>query len=104
MNEESFLKHVESSRDCDIALLDNTINKGLSRAKSGRLDTGKLLKLAAACVFTLALCIAVIQKPFELLAERYYRNWQNSMPGTAGALDGYINDMAVYLEKYFGGK
>ena len=103
MNKDSFLWHVKSNRDCDTTLLDNAVNKGLSRAKSDTLDSGKLLRLAAACVFTLAICFMVTLNPFESLTERYYQNWQKSMPGTAEALDGYINDITYVLEKYLGG-
>ena len=103
MNKDSFLWHVKSNRDCDTTLLDNAVNKGLSRAKSERLDSGKLLKLAAACVFTLAMCFAATLKPFESLTEMYYQNWQKTMPGTVGALDDYINSIAYVLDKYLGG-
>ena len=103
MNDDAFLRHIESSRDCDQALLDNAVNKGLSRAKSERLDSGKLLRLAVACVFTLVICFTITLNPFESLTERYYQNWHKSMPGTAEALDGYINSIAHVFDKYLGG-
>ena len=103
MNKDTFLQYIENNRDCDPALLDSAVDKGLFKAKSERLDTGKLIKLAAACVFTFAMCFVVNLKPFESLTERYYRNWQNTMPGTAEALDEYINSITYVLDKYLGG-
>ena len=103
MTNDSFLRHINKNRDCNNALLDNAVSKGLSRAKSERLDSRKLLQLAAACVFTVALCFAVNLKPFESLTEKYRQNWIETMPGTAEALDGYINAIANSLEKYLGG-
>ena len=103
MNKDSFMQYIENTRNCDTALLDTAVKKGLSRAKSDRLDTGKIIKLAAACVFTMAMCFAVNLNPFEPLTERYYRNWQHTMPGTAEALEGYINDIANNLKRYLGG-
>ena len=103
MNKDSFMQYIENTRDCDTTLLDTAVKTGLSRAKSDTLDSGKLLRLAAACVFTLAICFTVTLNPFESLTERYYQNWQKSMPGTAEALDEYINSIAYVLEKYLGG-
>jgi len=103
MNDDSFLRHIENTRDCKMAALDEAVSKGIFRAKSDRLDSRKLIMLGAACVFVLAMCFTVNLNLFETLAEKYYRNWNYMMPGAAEALDGYIKDIAINAQKYFGG-
>jgi hypothetical protein len=104
MNKESFLRHIEKHRDCGTAALDNAVNMGLRRAKNDRLDSGKLIRLAAACVFTLAVCFIVSVYPLESLADEYYRNWHAVRPGGAETLDGYINGLAEFFKIYAGGR
>jgi hypothetical protein len=103
VNKNSFLKHIENTRDCGMDALDQAVKKGMNRAKNDRLDPGKLFKLAAACVFTLAMCFTVNLRPFDSLAETYFRNWNNMMPGAAYVLDGFM-DIADSFYKYLGGK
>jgi len=104
MNDDSsFLRYIENTRDCKIAALDDAVSKGIFRAKSDRLDSRKLITLAVACVFVLAMCFTVNMNLFETLAERYYRAWHYTMPGTAEALDYYVKDITINAQKYFGG-
>lgn len=104
MNKDLFLRCIENSRDCDQAQLDIAVNKGLRRANNDRFDTKKLFMLAAAGVFTFALCITVNLMPFSTVVERYYQNRQKIMPGSSEILNGYIKDITVTLEKYLGGE
>jgi hypothetical protein len=104
MNKDVFMWHIENTRDCGMAALDAAVKKGISRARSDKFDSGKLFKLVAASVFTLAVCFVVNLKPFESLAERRHQNWNNMAPGTADVLDGYIRNIADSFYKYLGGK
>ena len=104
MNRDLFLRCIENSRDCDQNQLDIAVNKGLRRAKNDRFDAKKLFKLAAASIFTFAICIAINIMPFSTVVERYYRNREKSMPGSTEMLNSYIKDITVNLEKYLGGK
>jgi len=90
MNKDVFLKCIENSRDCDQDQLDNAVNKGLRRAKNDRVDAKKIFMLAAASVFTFALCITINFLPLSAAVERYYQNWQKTMPGSSEVLNGYI--------------
>jgi hypothetical protein len=104
MNKDLFLKYVENSRDCDPAQLDTAVSKGIRRAHNDRFDAKKLFMLAAASVFTFALCFTVNLMPFSTVVERYYRNRREIMPGSSEILNSYINDISINLEKYLGGK
>ena len=104
MNRDSFLRHIENSRDCEQDRLDMAVNRGLRRAKSDRFDTKKLLMLAAASVFTFAMCFTVNLPPFKMAVDEYYRNWNKIPPGSAEVLDGYIKDIADNVMKYLGGE
>ena len=57
MNEKEFRRYIEKTRDCDPALLDIAVRKGLRRGKDEQLDYRKFLHLAAACVVTAMLCV-----------------------------------------------
>ena len=103
MNKDLFFRHIENTRDCKTALLDEAVTRGIFRAKRDKLDTRKLIMLGAACAFVLAMCFAANLNLFETLAETYYQNWHHTMPGAAEALDSYIKDIAVNAQKYFGG-
>jgi hypothetical protein len=103
MNKDSFLRYVEKDRDCEGNHLDAAVNRGLHRAKNDRLDAKKLFMLAAAGIFTFALCVIVNLMPFSTAVERYYQNRQKAMPGSSEMLDGYFKDIAGNLEKYLGG-
>jgi hypothetical protein len=104
MNKDLFLRHVENSRDCDQERLDTAVNRGLRRAKNDKFDTKKLFMLAAAGIFTFAMCITINIMPFSTVVERYYRNREKTMPGSSEMLNTYIKDITVNLEKYLGGK
>jgi hypothetical protein len=103
MNKDLFLRYIENDRDCKQNRLNIAVNRGISMAKNDRFDTKKLLMLAAAGVFSFALCFTVNFKPFAAVAEEYCRNWHKTMPGIAEILDGYINDIAGNVNKYLGG-
>jgi len=104
MNKNLFLKCIENSRDCEQKQLDNAVNKGLRRAENDRFDTKKLFILAAASIFTFAICIVINIMPVSTAVERYYRNREKTMPGSSEMLNSYIRNITVNLEKYLGGK
>jgi hypothetical protein len=104
MNNDLFLKCIENNRDCNQNQLDAAVNRGLRRAKSDRIDTKKIFMLAAASVFTFAICITINLMPFSTVVEKYYQNRQKIMPGSSEVLIGYIKDITVNLEKYLGGE
>jgi len=104
MNKDLFLRCIENSRDCDRERLDAAVNRGLRRANNDRFDAKKLCMLAAASVFTFTVCIVIHIIPFSTVIERYYRTRQKIMPRSSEVLNGYIKDITVNLEKYFGGK
>jgi len=104
MDKKVFLQHIEITRDCDPAALDAALNKGFLKAKNNRVDSGKLLQLLAACVFTLVMCFTLYTKPFEPLMDMYYRNWHNMLPGHAEALESYIKDITGVLNNFIGGE
>jgi len=103
MNEEPFLSYVENTRDCEETKLDAAINRGLRKAKDDRIDFRKLLTLAAACVFTLAVCFSVNLRPVKLAAEGYYQSRSAMMPGSGEVLDGYIKKITDTIVFYLGG-
>ena len=104
MNKDSFLRHIESDRDCEKDRLDEAVKKGLSRAKGERFDSRKFLALAAACVFTLVMCFTVNLRPFRTAVDEYYRNWDKIPPGSVEALDGYITEISANVRRYLGGE
>jgi hypothetical protein len=92
-NKKVFLRHIADTRDCEQSRLENAVSKGLRRAKSGRPDSGKLLTLAAACVFTLAVCVTVNMKPVRTAAAVYYLNRNSLFQGKKEILSGYIRNI-----------
>ena len=103
MNKDSFLSYIENTRDCGEERLDAAINKGLRKAKSEQMDFRKVLMLAAACVFTVAICFSVNLRPVKLAAEEYCQSRSAMMSGSSEALDGYIKNIADTIVFYFGG-
>jgi hypothetical protein len=103
MNKESFLSYVENTRGCEEAALDAAVKKGLYKAKNGRTDFRKLLALAAASVFTLAVCFSVNLRPVKLAAEEYCQRHSAMMPVSGEVLESYIKDITGAIEKYLGG-
>ena len=102
MNKE-FLSYVESTRDCGEERLDAAINKGLYKAKNDRTDFRKLLMLAAACVFTLAVCLSINLRPIRSAADEYYQSRCAMMSGSSEVLDGYIKNIADTIIFYLRG-
>jgi hypothetical protein len=106
MNKDSFLQHIENTRDCDPAALNAAVSRGLRRSKSDRVDSGKLVRLIAACVFTLAMCFTVNLRPFQAASEAYYRSRIEIMPGAAETLEGYKYIADTFTDtfiRYLGG-
>jgi hypothetical protein len=103
MNKDTFMSFIESTRDCEETSLDAAVNRGLRKAKNDRTDFSKLLALAAACVFTLAVCFSVNLRPVKSAAEYYYRSRSAMMPGSAEVLEGYIKDITETIKSYLGG-
>jgi hypothetical protein len=104
MNERSFNQYIKNNRDCDKDRLEGAVNLGLDRAKGERLDPGKLLMLAAACVFTVIMCFTVNLRPIKTAVDEYYRNWDKIPPGSVEVLDGYLKDIANNIKRYLGGE
>jgi len=104
MNKDSFLRYIENDRDCEQDRLDIAVNRGLRRAKDNRFDTKKMFMLAAASVFTFAMCFTVNLMPSSTIVEMYYQDRQKVMQGSSEALYGYIKDITGNLEKYLGGE
>jgi len=63
MNEKEFGRYIEKTRNCDPVLLDIAVRKGLRRGKDEQLDYRKFRHLAAACVVTAVLCVALTSEP-----------------------------------------
>jgi hypothetical protein len=103
MNKDSFISYIENTRDCEETKLNAAVNRGLRKAKNDRTDFKKLLALAAACVFTLAVCFSVNLRPIKLAAESYCQSRSAMMPGSAEALEGYIKDITDTIKSYLGG-
>ena len=103
MNKDSFLKYIENTRDCEETRLDAAIGKGLRKAKNERTDFRKVLMLAAACVFTLAVCFSLNLRPVRSAAEDYCRSRSAIMPGSSEVLDGYIRNITGTIVFYLGG-
>lgn len=94
MNKEVFLRYVEATRDCEQSRLDYAVSRGLRRAKGGRPDSRKLAMLAAACAFTLAMCITVNLKPVQSAARAYCLNRNTVFLGKEAVLGGYVQNIA----------
>ena len=102
-NKGSFFSYVENNRDCEETRLDDAICKGLRKAKNERTDFSKVLMLAAACVFTLAVCFSVNLRPIRSAADEYYQSRCAMMQGSSEVLDGYIKNIADTVVFYLGG-
>ena len=103
MKTDLFMKYVEASRDCDAALLDIAVNKGLLRAKDSSFDYKKLVSLAAACVVTAAVCFLVNMEPVKIAAFNFVHESSNMTESGLVTLHGYLNDIANTIIKYLGG-
>jgi len=103
MNRDVFLQAVEKTRDCGQDRLDSAVEKGLRRAKNDRIDPGKILMLAAACVITFSMCFTVNTRPVKMAVEGYYLNWNKSMSGNIEILDSYLVNITNNIEKHLGG-
>ncbi|GBU28225.1 hypothetical protein R84B8_01783 [Treponema sp. R8-4-B8] len=104
MNKDSFLRYIENDRDCEQNRLDIAVNRGLEKAKNDRFDSKKLFMLAAASVFTFAICIIVNLMPISTVVEGYYESRQKIMPGSSQILNGYVKDIVNNLKKNLGGE
>jgi len=104
MNRDSFVRYIENSRDCELRQLDAAVDRGIRRAKIIRFDGKKLFMLAAACAFTLVMCVTVNLPPLKTAVDGYYQNWNKLPQGSTEALDGYIKDIASNVMRYLGGE
>jgi len=102
MNKDTFLQFIGNSRDCEQFNLDNAVNRGLYKFKNDRIDSKKIFKLAAACVFTFFMCITITLIPLKTIVDEYYQNRNNSMPGSAEVLVGYINNITSNFKIFIG--
>ncbi|MCL2267036.1 MAG: hypothetical protein FWC17_04640 [Treponema sp.] len=104
MNKDLFLQQVQNNCECDQKLLDMAVRKGFYRARNDRFDSKKLLKLAAACVFSFSIFISLNLEPFKAMADGYYRNWNKAQPGCSELLAGYINSITGNIKNHSGGE
>ena len=104
MNEDSFNQYVENDRDCEQDRLDEAVNKGLARAKGERLDSRKLLMLAAAGVFTVIMCFTVNLRPVKMAVDEYYRGEGKIPSGNVEVFNGYIKELADNVMRILGGE
>lgn len=65
MKESQFDEYIRRTRDCDAALLDAAVGWGLQRARSERLDLGKVIRFAAGCAAAVAVCLAMNLEPVK---------------------------------------
>lgn len=104
MTEEELARFAADTGGCEEAPLDAALRKGIFRAKNDRLDSRKLLRLAAACVVTAALCLGVKLGALQSVSGEYHRFRNESIPGGGEALSGYIKDMTENFTGYLGGR
>jgi len=102
MDNNTFLRFIANSRDCEHFRLDDAIKKGINRARNDRFDSKKILRLAAACVFTFVMCVTINLRQFKVAAEEYYLNRYRAMPGSAEVLDGYMNSIVTNFKRFIG--
>ena len=101
---DSFLRYVEETRDCEQNSLDIAVNRGIRMAGNDRFDARKLIKLAAACVFSFVMFIAVNSEPIRMAVDVYYLNWNKTMSGNIEILDDYLVEKTSNIKKHLGGK
>ncbi len=82
MNEDSFLRNVENSKSCDMALLNDAVNKGLKKAAADSFDKKKVAGVAAAVMVTMGLCLAVKNSPINTIAYHYLEQRTNYVSET----------------------
>lgn len=99
-NYDAFLAFVEENRGCEEEKLDAAVREGLrrARARNGRVDSRRIFTLAAACVFTVAVCCTTNLLSFTGASEGYYESRRKTMPGASAALDTYIKTAANTIE------
>ena len=93
MNNDSFLRHIENSRDCEQDRLDKAVNLGLRRAMDDRLSFNKLLMLAASCLITFAISAVLYLTPLKISIDEYNLNKHKTMSNNMEILGGYISDI-----------
>ena len=103
MKNELFKKYVENTRDCDTALLDNAVKKGLNQAKSNALDYKKLFNLAAASAATAVLCYVLNMEPVRSAVTGFMQNSNPMTESGSEALHGYLMNFAYTITNYLGG-
>ena len=103
MNEKEFKRYIEKTRDCDPALLDLAVRKGLYRGKNERLDYRKFLHLAAACVVTAILCLMLTSESIGIALRGL--TYENSLITQSGseALHKHLTDFTNNLSLLLGG-
>ena len=103
MKTDLFIKYVENSRDCEEALLDIAIKKGMRRAKDYAFDYKKLVSLAAAIVVTAVLCLAAKMEPIKTAASTFVNVSDLTTESGSIILHGYITDIVNTIMRYLGG-
>lgn len=104
MNNDTFLRYVEEKRTCEESRLDAAVSRGLFKAKNDSYDRNKFFLLAAASVFSFALCLLVNSIPAKNISENYYQNQHKNMTDSSEIINGYMIDITVNIKKYLGGE
>jgi len=103
MNNDSFLRYIENSCDCNQEWLDIAVTGGLRRAKNDRFDPKKILLFAAACVLTFAMFITINSASFEIITDRY--NQRVSFDADSSRIiNNYLVDIIINIKKNIGGE
>ena len=103
MNEKEFRKYIEKTRDCDTALLDIAVRKGLRRGKDERLDYRKFLHLMAACVITAMLSVMLTSQPVGIALEGLTRESGLISQSGSEVLHKHLTDLRNSLIILLGG-
>ena len=89
---DAFIKFIKHARDCDAALLDIAVRKGMNRAKNDRLNYSKLIRLAAAVMVSAILCVIMHSELFRGTAYGLLRGGNLMTRSGAEALCLHIRD------------
>ena len=103
MDKETFIKHINKIRNCDAALLDNAIQKGVYKARHDRVDPRNLLRLSAACLVTATLCVALNLAPIKAATQKFLSSNGLITPESAEVFADYVNGFTNSIIKHLGG-
>lgn len=103
MNQEKLKQYIENNRDCDVALLDKAVSKGLQRAKSERIEAARFIQFASTCAAAAALCFILDLEPVKVVVSELKPGSGLISEGNAEILHGYVNGVIHNLFNFLGG-